>query len=187
MSLQGTPISPKLTIIWFSVKSRTFEGGGLTSLQRCCQQILPVCIYVCACEHIYIYIYIYMYVCVRACLYMCVCVSLCMCVCVYVCMFIYVCMCIFVCVCVCVSLCVYRLASQYLLLTVAVGTFFSLKLVQLCSDVWSCQPFVTQAGDFNEIVLSSYCCFWPTKPTFGVVLFYFLMYHEILGLFYFFS
>ena len=69
----------------------------------------------------------------------------------------------------------YRTASQSLLLAVDVDIFFSPTLVQLFSDVWSSQSFVTQAGDFDKIALCSCCYFWSTSQTFGHVLFYFLM------------
>ena len=42
----------------------------------------------------------------------------------------------------------HRTASLSLLHTVDVDTFFFVTLVQLCSNVWSSQPSVTQAGDW---------------------------------------
>ena len=42
-------------------------------------------------------------------------------------------------------------------------------------DVWSNQPPLTQTGNPDEIVLCSCCNFWSTSPTFGLVLYRFLM------------
>ena len=54
--------------------------------------------------------------------------------------------------------------------------YFFLTLVQFCCDVWSSRPSFTKAGDSDEIVLCSFCCFWSTSsPTFGCVLSRFLM------------
>ena len=52
----------------------------------------------------------------------------------------------------------YRPASQSLLFTVNVDTFFT-RLVQLCSNVWSSQPLVTQTINSDEIVLYPSCCY----------------------------
>ena len=45
--------------------------------------------------------------------------------------------------------------------------FFFMTLVQLCSDIWSSQPSVSQAGDSDEIVLFSSYYFWSASPTFS--------------------
>ena len=52
-------------------------------------------------------------------------------------------------------------------------THFFMTFIQLCIDVWSSQPPVTQAGQWNSHL---FLLIWAYSPTFGFVLSCFLMF-----------